>query len=214
MQTIYFKNRKLSLCRKEEIPPVADERFLLVPSADYDLAEIPFMMESDLSFQHLFVETPENMNESELFDKVFDRVIKLDAAGGLVEDPSGNYLMIYRNGVWDLPKGKREEGEDITVTALREVKEETGVDARLGDYLTTTRHTYRLAGNLVVKNNYWYRMSAPDGTLTLPQTEEGIQKCEWVTKEDLDYRLANTYPSILDVFDSVSKINNLGTRIV
>ena len=110
--------------------------------------------------------------------------------------------MIYRNGVWDLPKGKQEEGEDITVTALREVQEESGVQASLGELLTVTWHSYRLDGNLIVKSTHWYRMFAPKNAPVKPQTEEGIEKCEWVTPEDLDYRLANTYPSVIDVFES------------
>ena len=36
-------------------------------------------------------------------------------------------LLIYRNGVWDLPKGKIEFGESYEDAALREVAEETGV---------------------------------------------------------------------------------------
>ena len=39
-----------------------------------------------------------------------------------------------------------------------------------------------------------------------PQTEEGIEKCEWVTPEDLDYRLANTYGSILEVFTKAQRV--------
>jgi len=110
--------------------------------------------------------------------------------------------MIYRNGVWDLPKGKQEPGEDIAVTAVREVCEETGIKARLGDFLTVTRHTYFLEGKLFVKSTYWYKMFADEKAETCPQTEEGIEKCEWVTPENLDYRLGNTYPSIIDVFEA------------
>ena len=205
MLDIYFKHRKLTICRKEEIPVIADDRFLMHPAPDYNFSQIPYMMESSLYFRYLVVEIPEGMREEELLQKLLSRVKMLKAAGGLVQDEEGKHLMIYRNGVWDLPKGKQEEGEDISVTALREVQEESGVDATLGEFLTDTWHTYWLDGALIVKKTSWYRMFAPKDAPSKPQTEEGIEKCEWVTDEDLDYRLANTYPSVIDVFESAKK---------
>lgn len=179
-----------------------------MPSPEYDFGNIPFTMESG-TFQNLLLEIPEGMTEKETLDRILSKVKRLNAAGGLVTDPQGNHLMIYRNGVWDLPKGKQEEGEDISVTALREVKEESGVDAALGKFLLTTRHSYWMDGELIVKSTYWYSMKAGKDTRTCPQSEEGIEKCEWVTEENLDYRLANTYPSVLDVFEAEKSASNL-----
>ncbi|PQP85907.1 NUDIX hydrolase, partial [Paenibacillus sp. AR247] len=34
-------------------------------------------------------------------------------------------------GLWNFPSGRREAGEDLAETAVREVKEETGLDVRL-----------------------------------------------------------------------------------
>lgn len=205
MQNIYFKKRILSICGAEEIPAVADESILLRPDADYDLSKIPFMMEDNLSFQHLIVEIPSGMSEEVFMDKMLSGVKKINAGGGLVADKDGNWLMIYRNGTWDLPKGMQEEGEDIAVTAVREVAEESGVEADAKDLLKITRHAYRMYGSLNVKTIWWYRMKAKENASIRPQTEEGIEKCEWVTPEDLDYRLANTYPSIVDVFEAALK---------
>jgi len=95
------------------------------------------------------------------------------------------------------------------VTALWVVKEESGVDAALGKFLLTTRHSYWMDGKLIVKSTYWYSMKAGKDTRTCPQSEEGIEKCEWVTEENLDYRLANTYPSVLDVFEAEKSASNL-----
>lgn len=205
MQNIYFKKRILSICGAEEIPAVADESILLRPDADYDLSKIPFMMEDNLSFQHLIVEIPSGMSEEVFMDKMLSGVKKINAGGGLVADKDGNWLMIYRNGTWDLPKGMQEEGEDIAVTAVREVAEESGVEADAEDLLKITRHAYRMYGSFNVKTIWWYRMKAKENASIRPQTEEGIEKCEWVTPEDLDYRLANTYPSIVDVFEAALK---------
>lgn len=204
MQKIYFKNRILSVCTKEEVPPIADERFLMRPEADYNFSAIPFNMENNTLFNHLTIEVPEGMTEASLMAELLAGVKRIYAAGGLIFNKEGSCLMIYRNGVWDLPKGKKEDDEDIAATALREVKEECGVTAQLGQLITITHHTYWLNQDLVVKSTYWYKMFA-DKTDATPQTEEGIEKCEWVTAEDLDYRLANTYPSIVDVFNQLRK---------
>ena len=206
MLNIYFKKRTLSICGKEEVPAVADGRFLLRPSEDYDLSQIPYMMEDDLSFQHLTVEIPDGMTQEEFMEKMLSKVKRINAGGGLVADEKGNYLMIYRNGTWDLPKGMQEEGEEISITAQREVAEESGVSATPQKLLVVTWHAYRMYGSLNVKSIWWFKMIADKNSTPRPQTEEGIEKCEWVTPEDLDYRLANTYPSILDVFDAARKL--------
>ena len=51
----------------------------------------------------------------------------VEAAGGLVYNKEDELLMIFRNGKWDLPKGKKEKGEEIESCAKREVQEECGV---------------------------------------------------------------------------------------
>ena len=52
----------------------------------------------------------------------------IEAAGGLVYNLDNQLLMIFRNGKWDLPKGKLNPGEIIRQCAIREVKEECGIN--------------------------------------------------------------------------------------
>ena len=47
-----------------------------------------------------------------------------------------------RNRVWALPKGHIDEGESAAETALREVREETGVEGRLVEKLGDVRYVY------------------------------------------------------------------------
>ena len=49
----------------------------------------------------------------------------IEAAGGVVVNDCGQWLMIRRNGRWDLPKGHLECGERIEECAAREIEEET-----------------------------------------------------------------------------------------
>ncbi|PAU94374.1 hypothetical protein CK503_06100 [Aliifodinibius salipaludis] len=111
------------------------------------------------------------------------------AAGGVVfkskdnSDPS--VLSIFRRGVWDLPKGKLEEGETIKECAVREVAEEVGVSAlpEIIFPLPETYHEYEQGGIHFGKSTHWFGMQFPDDVeLTFtPQTEEGIEKVSWIS---------------------------------
>ena len=136
--------------------------------------------------------------ELELFCEPYHQIV---AAGGLVENPAGECLMIFRRGCWDLPKGKQEPGEDIETCALREVEEETGLhDLKLGGLICITHHTYHLFGEKILKHTYWYHMTDEREESLLPQLEEDITGAQWVEKERLPEYLEGTYPSIVEVF--------------
>ena len=127
----------------------------------------------------------------------------IQAAGGLIENEKKEILMIYRREKWDLPKGKKEEGETPEACAVREVKEETGLkEVQLKNFLLTTYHTYHGFGKHILKESHWYRMEAPSSQALQPQTEEDIYRIEWVKPSALDEKLQNTFPSIKDVIES------------
>src|SRR5690349_2204758 len=64
--------------------------------------------------------------------KTFKKKLSLVlAAGSLVYTPQKEILMIFRRGKWDLPKGKLDPGESLEACAIRELKEETGINAIL-----------------------------------------------------------------------------------
>lgn len=130
------------------------------------------------------------------------RFKEISAGGGLVSDGQGRYLLIYRHNIWDLPKGKLEEGEAIEDCAVREVEEETGIRGiERGKLLCITHHTYRLNGEPCIKHTFWYEMTCTQAGELVPQTEEDISRAEWVATEDLPSKLVSTYPSILEVFN-------------
>ncbi len=105
------------------------------------------------------------------------------AAGGVVRNQHGEMLVMFRRGVWDLPKGKAEEGETIGETALREVSEETGIpiDAlELGRQIKKTIHEYDTYGTPMRKTTSWFEMRLRYDVPLVPQTEEGITELRWV----------------------------------
>lgn len=124
------------------------------------------------------------------------------AAGGLVKRED-KYLFIYRNGFWDLPKGHWEEGESIEQTALREVREECGLnDLVLGEKIGESYHTYFMHGRWELKQTHWYNMKSQTQTL-IPQTEEGITKALWIGKDRIEEVLLGCYPSLRDLLQSI-----------
>ncbi len=121
----------------------------------------------------------------------------IEASGGIVRNGLGQILFIFRNGIWDLPKGKIEVGESRETAALREVNEECGFTRlSLGNFIGTTYHIYNEIESEVLKVSYWYEMSSDQKELT-PQLEEGITALKWVGLNDLDLIIDNTYPNII-----------------
>ena len=129
----------------------------------------------------------------------------ITAAGGLVQNSNGEFLLMYRRGFWDLPKGKLDAGESIPDCAIREVQEETGLQSlELGPFICTTTHPYfdTWLNKDVVKHTHWFSMLSLANDTLVPQTEEDIEKLVWVTVPELPEYLNNTYPTIRDVFEA------------
>ena len=120
----------------------------------------------------------------------------IEAAGGVVMK-NQEMLFIYRNGKWDLPKGKLEINESIPLCAVREVEEECGISQlTIVKELAATYHTYRQAEENVLKITYWILMECTDESPLIPQAEEGIELVEWKNKQAVKLAVENTYPNI------------------
>jgi 8-oxo-dGTP pyrophosphatase MutT (NUDIX family) len=126
--------------------------------------------------------------------------VTVHAAGGLVRNSAGQLLFIYRNGKWDLPKGKLEKGESPEIASVREVEEECGIQGLTrGKLRDITYHIYEDKGQQILKPTHWYDMRTTDSSKPVPQQEEGITEVRWIAKEDLAFVRENTYESILQV---------------
>jgi 8-oxo-dGTP pyrophosphatase MutT (NUDIX family) len=70
------------------------------------------------------------------------------------------------DGVWALPKGNLDPGERPAETAVREVREETGVEGRLVEKLGDVKYTYtRRSGVRVFKVVSFYLLTAGRGRI-------------------------------------------------
>ena len=202
MRKIYFDRRTIIICRPEEATlsdPNAVEFHFKQPS---DISALVEMFELSSTLEKIYIPSAE---PEDCYKKICGEFREVNAAGGLVENRRGDYLLIKRDGLWDLPKGHQEAGEDIKVTALREVQEETGVDdLSLGGLICVTDHCYKRNGIWHLKHTWWYRMYYLKPLDLTPQTEEDITKAAWVAKSSLPPFLKNTYPSIKEVFLTAS----------
>ena len=142
-------------------------------------------------------------NDWGLFLKNFD-VIK--AAGGLVINPNKKVLLIYRNNVWDLPKGHIEKKESTENAAVREVEEECGIEKlSIIQKLITTYHIYFLDG-IKLKETHWFLMHSDDSNNLIPQLEEGITAVVFKNNNEIKMAFKNTYPNIKMVYESYLNI--------
>ncbi len=201
---IYFADKPVFVCN--ELTPEMeswrrDPRTVLLNEASPDaIASLLEKVAGD-DFQAGIVYGEDMVQMKNTFWKHFTIV---QAAGGLVQNDSGDILMIFRRGKWDLPKGKLDDGETLKECAIREVQEETGLkNLVLKRHLLTTYHTYYESGEHILKESYWYLMHADKQESLVPQTEEDILQIEWVPASALHGKLENTFPSVMDVIQMV-----------
>ena len=129
------------------------------------------------------------------------------ASGGVVLNDNNELLMIYRNGVWDLPKGKNENNESNECCALREVMEECGINKlSVTKYLKETYHTYQFENEKILKITSWFLMFSNRSETLYPQKEEGISKVQWIKKKDLQKVLKNSYANIVDLLEDINYV--------
>ena len=88
----------------------------------------------------------------------------------------------YRN--WGFPKGHLEPNEPAERAALREVEEETGLaQLSLRGEVEVIDWYFRFRGRLIHKYCHFFLIESAS-TETVPQRDEGITACRWVTLDE------------------------------
>jgi len=154
-------------------------------------------------------------NIEKLWNDFKSKFYYIEAAGGIVRNIDNKVLFIKRFNRWDLPKGKVEVGEEILCTAVREIKEETGVDKiSTNRFVGVTYHIYKKDNEevAVLKKTYWYEfITLYNSDYVLhPQFEENIIEARWFDRENIEkIVLHNTYQSLkemlINYIDSLQK---------
>lgn len=117
------------------------------------------------------------------------------AAGGIVIDDEAalsRVLLVHRPRYddWSFPKGKLEAGETLEEAALREVREETGLECRIVRELAITRYRYRTRnkGRLRPKTVHYFLMERIGGVLQGPVEE--VDRAEWFELGEAAHKLS------------------------
>ena len=131
------------------------------------------------------------------FKKLLKLIPNIIAAGGKVVNSKNEILFIYRNNKWDLPKGKAERNENIAETALREVKEETGIkDITISKPLQVTYHIFKKNKKYRLKITFWFEMMSSNVNQLVPQLDEGITRAEWICPSEIEKIKTKCYANI------------------
>ena len=178
----------------------------IVKETDFQL----FLLES-IDIEQLIVKLYNNKiqkaylyypDEKEIMTKLKQKIPVSKAGGGLVYNQNNEVLFIFRNGKWDLPKGGTEKGEEIELTAMREVTEETGVNKlQIGEKLQKTYHIFKRNGVYKLKVTHWFKMQTTFKGTPVGQIDEGIEKVAWLNPEQIQEALKNSYENIKLLFE-------------
>ena len=125
---------------------------------------------------------------------------EFSSGGVLVRRMQGRWwLAVIRpggrpHGVWALPKGNIGPGEDPEATAIREVAEETGVEAASAGKLGDVRYVYTRGGERIFKIVSFYLLRDRRGRIDdVPsQFRHEVAEARWIPLEEapktLSYR--------------------------
>lgn len=113
-------------------------------------------------------------------------------------------------GLWNFPGGHLDENESIIKGALREAKEETGLDVELTSILSIQRSL--LDENIV---RIVFNAKKIGGYIHYDRNE--ILDCKWVTIEELEKKDLNTLrvsPTFLDIVEDIKNNKNYSLEMV
>ena len=189
MQKIFVGNKPIVLTTKVE--PESDFKNYLIDTVDINKVLNNLKKEKYKSIRLI------DDNEEVLLKKFLRLLPNIVAGGCKVINSDGKIMFIFRNGKWDLPKGKAEQKETIDQTALREVEEETGVKGlSITKPLEITYHIFKRNDQYFIKKTYWFEMFSDYIGDLKPQIKEGITKVKWVGPKKLKKVKKNIYANI------------------
>jgi 8-oxo-dGTP pyrophosphatase MutT (NUDIX family) len=196
IQKIYYNNKPLILANNEKSNKTFAEYSVLMGASANNFNEAIRLLDRKDTKGVLLIDESREQIEKELLWAFYP----LHSGGGVVLNETGDVLMIFRRGRWDLPKGKLDEGEDIEQCAVREVIEETGLKTvEIKHKIGNTLHIYPMAGKLILKHTAWYLMQGSAKEPLLPQAEENIEKVMWVKPSGISCLLQNSFETIGDI---------------
>ncbi len=131
------------------------------------------------------------------------------SAGGIVYKKNGGIKILVsqhsQHHGWVFPKGligDHVENEQKEETAIREVKEETGIEAEIEEELAPVEYWYAWEGEKIKKTVYYFIMKFVGGDTKNHDHE--MEEVEWINYNDVASRL--TYPSDKKVWKEAQEL--------
>lgn len=209
MYKIYINETPLILAEVEEMKQFESENTGQLLIVEYmgkptRLLNYIDMLEKSSKFMGVILYSSDHQQLVDDFAALYKII---EAAGGVIYNDAKQVLSILRMGIWDFPKGKIETDESKEETAVREVKEETGIqNLDIGAYIDRTYHTYKnKKGVRIIKKTYWYQMHSNDLNF-VPQEDESIEEVRWLDQGLIMDPSTNTYNNIRDILQSSQKL--------
>lgn len=201
---IWIQERPLIICEQlQDIPeivvPASSRQSYLCPEKHPDFSALIHQLQQGDKEACIIQSSDQNA----LFDHIVRLYVMREAAGGLITNAQQDVLLIFRLGKWDLPKGKIEPGDNPQQTALREVREETGLhQVSIEQLICHTYHAYtdRYTQEQVLKKTHWFKMQFTGTELTVPQIEEDILDVQWIKPAHVEKYLRYSYGTVRYVF--------------
>ena len=124
-----------------------------------------------------------------------------ESAGGIVfkKEKKQTLILVTQHSAhhgWVFPKGLIDKGEDKETAALREVKEEGGVTAKIIQEFPSVDYFYKLEGQRIKKKVTYFLMEYVSGDIADHDWE--MEDAEWLSIDQVEDRL--TYKTDKEVF--------------
>ncbi|ATA67162.1 NUDIX hydrolase [Capnocytophaga cynodegmi] len=189
----------------------ANDKSIILTNVEENINNVKFFRLKDVTIDFIMSELNKkgvekiylyHPKEEKLLKKFKKKLSVIKAGGGVVTNKKGEILIMKRRGKWDLPKGKKEKGENIAVCALREVEEETGVKKlNLMRFRTITYHIFKQDGQYFLKETYWYDMETKYKGVLKAQIEEDIEMVCWKKPSEVKELIKKSYKNIQKIFE-------------
>ncbi|XP_031106014.1 nudix hydrolase 2-like [Ipomoea triloba] len=126
--------------------------------------------------------------------------------GAFVINQKGQILVVQENGgmfagtgIWKMPTGVVEQGEDICAAAVREVQEETGIDTKFVELLTFRQSHKSFFG----KSDLFFVCMLRPLSFTIKKQDCEIKEAQWMGMEEY---ASQPFVQEREIFNSVAKI--------
>jgi len=129
----------------------------------------------------------------------------------IFENGTIKFLIMHRekSNSWHLPKGTQINSESLEQTALREVKEETGLEINIGRYINKLDSIFERNGKIVQKKTHYFLAQPLEKELVIDNHDsEHDEICFF------DYKTALNYLQNFSLYEKEGEILKMAKKML